>query len=476
MSILDDIFGAFEDLFEYIEKGVKTVFYTILDVTQKVYDVVELGFRKTKELANIVADAIKDVGITLSQGFIDGANVAIDFIEKNAKEAIDTLIIIPAGGGAGAAPTPEYKLAISKAIASVIVKIVVEGQEYDVFGVFATGCKEKKPELLKLGANLIGERIGNDIYNIPRVAQAVVKKEALKGYIAWLVYKAATEKPQLMENGKAVQVATGIIITAITTLLTEGKLADGAPAWPDTKGVKPDAIDNDATTVWTEGSRISVGDAMYLVLDGQVRHIPDPETYKNLFDTWDGVIKSEEGLQEIGKPLTQGAYLAKNDEKVYLVSDRVKRWIASPQVFKKYHFNEKVIKKLNAAELNAIPTGDGIYQFLKREGSMLTIKGAVHIIIDKKAHHILNPDTYNQLFKNWQGIQEVNSNSVPIGEPITDRAYLATATDKVYFVSNGVKRWIMSPIAFNNFNFNWDRIRKVSTAELDKIPDGNHIY
>ncbi|MFD0764333.1 hypothetical protein ACFQZI_05680 [Mucilaginibacter lutimaris] len=476
MSIFDDIGKAFEDLFDYITEGARTVVNTIKDGIITIEMGVYKAFIAISDLAQDVAHAIEDVGITISQGVIDGATTAINFLEKNAKEVIDT-IVIAFDGDKGSQPTPEYKLAISKAVASVFLKIAVEGQEYDVFGILATGCNEKKRDLIKLGANITAERVGNDIYNIPRVAPAVVRKEALKEYIAWLILKAATDKPQMMENGKAGQVATGIIITAITTLLTEGKIANGAPAWPDIKGVTPDAIDPEATTVWTEGSRISVGDAIYLILDGQVRHIPDPETYKNLFDTWDGVIKSEEGLQKIGRPLTAGAYLSKADgDRVYLVVDGVKRWIASPQVFKKYHFNDKAIKHISPAQQNAIPTGDGIYQFLKKEGSTLNIKGGVYIIIDKKAHLIPNPETYNQLFKNWNGIQEVNSNSVLIGEPITDRAYLASATERVYFVSNGVKRWIMSPIAFNNFNFSWDKIRKVSAAELDRIPEGNQIF
>ncbi|MES2266976.1 MAG: hypothetical protein V4520_09460 [Bacteroidota bacterium] len=481
MSIFDDIADAIKDFVDYVKIGIDAVLDTIIDGSNAVKIGIYTAFTEISILAETVGSAIKDVGITVSQSVIDGATTALNFLEKNTKEVIDTLIIVHQGGEAGAAPNREYKLAISKAVASVISKIAIEGQEYDVFGVLATACNDKnrKPEMLKLGANIAAERLGNDIYNIPRVAQAIVKKEALKEYISWLIYKVATEKPQMMENGKAGQVATGIVITATTTLLTEGKIADGAPVWPDTKGMIPDAVDDDATAVWTEGSRISVGDALYLVLDGQVRHIPNPETYKNLFDTWDSVIKSEEGLQKIGQPLTEGAYLSKADgDRVYLVIDGVKRWIASPQVFKKYRFNEKEIKHVNPAQQNAIPTGNPIYQFTKREGARLELKpdGGIYLLLDKTAHHIPNPETYKQLFKNWGGVQDFYAGSVKIGTPITNEAYLAKSDEKVYFVNGGEKRWIMSPIAFNNFNFNWDRVRTVPAARLDSIPTGKSIY
>ncbi|RFZ95611.1 hypothetical protein D0C36_08870 [Mucilaginibacter conchicola] len=474
MSIFDDIAGAFEDLFNEIKKGVDTVFNSIVNLAEKVTQAVELAFRKTAEIAETVVDALKDVGITLSQGVVDGANIAINFVEKTAQDVLDRFKIpeVPE-------PTPEYKQAISKAIASVFSKIAAEGQEYDVFGILASACnaKDLNYQMLELGSKIAAERLGNDIFNIPTVAPVIVSKELLKEYINFLIIKAVQDNRQKVANGKSVQVVTGIVITAITLLVTEGRIADWG--WEIPEGMQPDKIDSDATTVWTEGSRLQFNNAIYLVLDGQVRHIPNPATFDNLFANGNGVIQSEPGLQVEGKPLTDGAYLVTangGDGKYYLVADGVKRWISTPQVFKKYAFDNAKVKKVSTGDLDKIPTGDTIYQFSKREGSMLTINGAVHIIIDKVAHHIPNENTYNQLFKNWNGIQETNRSSIKIGEPITNGAYLASATERVYFISNGQKRWIMSPLAFNNFNFGWNKIRKVSQADLDRIPNGKEIY
>ena len=46
---------------------------------------------------------------------------------------------------------------------------------------------------------------------------------------------------------------------------------------------------------------------------------------------------------------------------------------------------------------------------------------------------------------------------------------------KVYFLENGMKRWVESPEVFNAFGFNWNKIRFVSEEELKKYPTGSDI-
>jgi len=475
MSIWDDIAGAFEDLFDYVKQGVEIVVHGIQEVLYRVSDAVETAFRAISNFMSEVADTLKEVGITLSQGIIDGAKTAVNFLETNAKQVIDGL-----SGSKEYGTQSACNVAMSKAVASVFARIAAEGEEYDVFGLLSIACSEEKknPELIHAGVIVAVERIGTAIYNIPSIAAAVKKRDVLKDYLAWIINKSATENPALMAGGKAGQAVTGLVIVTMATLLCEGKIAAGAP-WTRITG-EPDPIDPAAPVVWTEGSRVSIGTGTYLVLDGKVRHIPDPTTYNNLFEDWNNIIKSDPGLQVTGAPLTNGAYLstAPGDPKVYLVNDGVKRWIASPQVFNKYHFNGKAVRQLSPAAQNAIPTGNPIYQFIRREGSVLKIEpgGGLYLLLDKAAHHIPNPATFNQLFANWNRVQEVHTSSVTIGTPIADGAYLASAEAKVYFVNGNEKRWIMSPIAFNNFNFGWDKIRKVSVADLAKIPEGKSIY
>jgi hypothetical protein len=67
---------------------------------------------------------------------------------------------------------------------------------------------------------------------------------------------------------------------------------------------------------------------VYLILDGTRRHIPNPDTYNNLFRDWSGIIIDID-IDDVnqGSALTIGAVLARpiNGSSVYLVSNGVKR-------------------------------------------------------------------------------------------------------------------------------------------------------
>ena len=62
--------------------------------------------------------------------------------------------------------------------------------------------------------------------------------------------------------------------------------------------------------------------AIYLVDRGYLRHVPNPETYGNLFLNWEGLDTDEELFSlPFGKPISDGAVLARteNHDTVYLV-------------------------------------------------------------------------------------------------------------------------------------------------------------
>lgn len=112
----------------------------------------------------------------------------------------------------------------------------------------------------------------------------------------------------------------------------------------------------------TEGTRIldTSSGSVYLALDGALRHIPDPQTYTNLYKDWSGIV-SRPNVDNylIGAPITEGASLVKGtpDNKVFLLLEGGKRWISSTPVFDRFGFNWSAIRTVPADELNAIPDG-----------------------------------------------------------------------------------------------------------------------
>jgi molybdate-binding protein len=98
----------------------------------------------------------------------------------------------------------------------------------------------------------------------------------------------------------------------------------------------------------------------------------------------------------------------------------------------------------------------------------------VYLIDSGRRRWIPNPATYNNLFRDWDGIiVDANLvNSVDAWDDIADGALLARAegTGEVFFIDNRVKRRIISPAAMDRYYFNWGAIRQVPQIVLDAVP------
>jgi hypothetical protein len=114
-----------------------------------------------------------------------------------------------------------------------------------------------------------------------------------------------------------------------------------------------------------DGERVtaSTGGAIYLVMHGLLRLIPDPTTYNNLFKTWNGVVVSDYLVDNIpsGPALTSGAVLAKGSSPaIYLVTNNQKLWIPDPATFEKFSFNGSKVNTVADVIINFVPTGPNV--------------------------------------------------------------------------------------------------------------------
>jgi hypothetical protein len=103
--------------------------------------------------------------------------------------------------------------------------------------------------------------------------------------------------------------------------------------------------------------------AVYLMIGGALRHIPNPATYNNLFRDWKGIgTLGNLAGQHKGPPLTDRAHLAKGtpDGRIFLIGDNQKRWIRSPAVMDRYQFNWGAVRTLPADLLAIVPDGEPI--------------------------------------------------------------------------------------------------------------------
>lgn len=100
---------------------------------------------------------------------------------------------------------------------------------------------------------------------------------------------------------------------------------------------------------------------------------------------------------------------------------------------------------------------------------------AVYLVLDGKRRGIPNEATYFNLFRSWDGIQNViDIDRIDDGGNLSDGAILAKSPSSaaVYLVSNGMKRGITSAAVFDKYSFDWDKIVTLSAVVLDAVPNG----
>jgi len=103
---------------------------------------------------------------------------------------------------------------------------------------------------------------------------------------------------------------------------------------------------------------------------------------------------------------------------------------------------------------------------------------AIYLIDNGLRRWIPNPETYNNLFRDWSGIIiDINIDDIPLGSNISDGAILARPYhgNPVYLIDRRKKRWITSPAAMDKYHFAWNRIYEVPRILLDSIPTGPNI-
>ena len=105
-------------------------------------------------------------------------------------------------------------------------------------------------------------------------------------------------------------------------------------------------------------------------------------------------------------------------------------------------------------------------------------RGAVYLVDRGTRRHIPDPDTYNSLFRSWDGIyQAIDPDSIPVGAPLTSGAVLmkGESSDTVFLVESGKKRGIPSPAVMDKYDFDWNKIHVVPQIVANSIPDGDII-
>lgn len=118
---------------------------------------------------------------------------------------------------------------------------------------------------------------------------------------------------------------------------------------------------------WTkyDGDRVvssTPGSKIYLILNGELRYIPNPDTYNNLFGSWSGILVSDYLVDSVptGPALSNNAMIVRgsSEPQAYLVTNNVKQWIPSMKTFEKFAFKQPTV--IPQIVIDYVPTGPNI--------------------------------------------------------------------------------------------------------------------
>lgn len=103
---------------------------------------------------------------------------------------------------------------------------------------------------------------------------------------------------------------------------------------------------------------------------------------------------------------------------------------------------------------------------------------AIWLILNGVRRHIPNPSTFDNLFRNWNGIvQDINADQIDEGAALSNGAFLARPNNEapVYLVSNNEKMHVLSPDVMDDYNFDWNRVQSLPKVAIDAIASGPNV-
>jgi len=183
--------------------------------------------------------------------------------------------------------------------------------------------------------------------------------------------------------------------------------------------------------------------------------------------------------------LTSGS-LAKTDTdaRVYLIDGGARRWIPSAEIFiaRGYKWND--IKIVSFNEISLYPDGKEV---MWPDGTLIKSSqySAVYVISSEKKREFISADIFSSLGYNWQNIRivaqadiEKYENGAPISQLLHPDGALVRFSDSpnIYLIEGGKKRLVTSLEAFLAKKYDFNLVVVVVSQLRAQYPDGQGVY
>jgi len=223
---------------------------------------------------------------------------------------------------------------------------------------------------------------------------------------------------------------------------------------------------------------------VYYIEDFKKRPIESPALFESRnFDWKNLIVTSEEDVDQIptGEKLKfRDGSLLSNRGTVYVISNGLRRPIASPAAFLRLGFKWNNIKPVSDAELNLHPVGETVTTTSNYPDGVVikTGSGKMYLVEDDKRRYIPSPLVFESLFK-WNETVDLSLPVAPVYNPnpkgdVTIRdGVLIAGEGKVWVTESGKKVPMYSPEIFESLGLSWNSIKSASAFDMNNIPTNN---
>ena len=152
-------------------------------------------------------------------------------------------------------------------------------------------------------------------------------------------------------------------------------------------------------------------------------------------------------------------------DKVYQIINGKYHWIPTANIFANYGFSTGEIRTISQAELNT-------YSRVK----VVRVSGSSDIYYITESwmkRKMPNMDTFYSYGNKLEDVVSISQEEL---NWYLENHLIKYDNDwKIYYLENGLKRWITSASAFNRHGYDWSRIAPVNSTEINAWPTGSAI-
>ncbi len=331
--------------------------------------------------------------------------------------------------------------------------------------------------LVRVGSGVLGSAWRGS--EIVRVSQATLDQYSVghAGFRAGSLIRSPDGKVWIISDGLRRHIVSGDVLDdlgydrGVIRNATSGETA----LHPEGASVRNASVHPNGTLL--KGSSAAV----YFMDNGRRRHIPSANVFASQFRRDEIVTVPDSTLSRYstGQPVgfRDGTLIRTPDDKVWIVSNGLRRHIGSGQVLSSLGYSRDVIRDVSDSEAGLHQVGSPLTSHAHADGTLLQASGPVWVLRGGSRVRVSS----GVLASAWRGSEVIHVSAATLAQYPEGAAgfragsLIRSPDNKVWIISDGLRRHIVSGAVFDDLGYNGSVIRNASSGETALHREGPQV-